>query len=114
VPGFGTTIDATSFTAAPHCIRRFDRNLTLDDRRNQVHFDGQIWSQALWEIRLGYVAAGLTTEDWDATMIDAQFDFAPDTSFQDAARAIHDKAVERGDGTGQLIIDRFAARGIEF
>jgi len=45
---------------------------------------------------------------------DAQFDFAPDTSFQDAAKAIYDKAVERGDGTGQLIIDRFAARGIEF
>ena len=49
--------DATSYTAAPHCIRRFDRNLTLADRRNQVHYDGQIWSQALWEIRLDYVAS---------------------------------------------------------
>ena len=49
--------DATSYTNAPHCIRRFDRNLTLADRRNQVHYDGQIWSQALWEIRLAYVAA---------------------------------------------------------
>ena len=50
--------DATSYTNAPHCIRRFDRNLTLADRRNQVHYDGQIWSQALWEIRLAYVARG--------------------------------------------------------
>ena len=106
--------DAVSYTAAPHCIRRFDRDLTLQDRRNQVHFDGQIWSQALWEIRLGYEAVGLTTEAWDTTMIDAQFDFAPDTSFQQAAKAIYAKAVARGDGTQQLIRDRFAARGIAF
>ena len=52
--------DATSYTDAPHCIRRFDLNLTLADRQDEVHFDGQIWSQALWEIRQGYVALGLT------------------------------------------------------
>ena len=104
--------DAASYTAAPHCIRRFDRNLTVADRRDQVHFDGQIWSQALWEIRLGYVAAGKGARAWDTTMIDAQFDFAPDTSFDQAATAIHRKALQRGDGTGELIRQRFAARGI--
>ena len=85
--------DATSYTDAPHCIRRFDRNLTLADRRNQVHFDGQIWSQALWEIRQDYVATGVTTEAWDTTLIESQFDYAPDTSFQDAAKATYDEAV---------------------
>lgn len=106
--------DAVSYSSAPHCIRRFDRNLTLAQRRNQVHFDGQIWSQALWEIRLGYVAAGLSTEDWDTTMIDAQFDFAADTTFGAAAQKIWAKAGERGDGTQELIRARFAARGITF
>jgi hypothetical protein len=105
--------DAASYTAAPHCIRRFDLDLTLADRRNQVHYDGQIWSQALWEIRLGYVAAGKGTRAWDTTMIDAQFDVAPDTTFEQAARAIHDRAVARGAATARLIRDRFAARGIE-
>lgn len=106
--------DAVSYTAAPHCIRRFDRNLTLADRRNQVHFDGQIWSQALWEIRQGYVTAGLTSEDWDTTMIDAQFDFTADTTFGAAAEKIWAKAGERGDGTQELIRAGFAARGITF
>ena len=35
-----------------------------------MHYDGQIWSQALWEIRLGYVALGKTTAAWDTTLID--------------------------------------------
>ncbi|MGH3362791.1 MAG: M36 family metallopeptidase, partial [Nocardioides sp.] len=107
--------DATSYTSAPHCIRRFDRNLTLADRRNQVHFDGQIWSQALWEIRLGYVERGLTTAAWDTTLIESQFDYAPDTTFQAAAEATYLTALERdGRRAAQLVRDRFAARGITF
>ena len=43
--------DATSYTDAPHCIRRFHTGLTVADRLGEVHYDGQIWSQALWEIR---------------------------------------------------------------
>ena len=50
--------DATSYTNAPHCIRRFDTGLTVADRIGEVHYDGQIWSQALWEIRQGYAALG--------------------------------------------------------
>ena len=107
--------DATSYTDAPHCIRRFDLNLTLADRRNQVHYDGQIWSQALWEIRLGYERLGLTTRDWDTTLIASQFDYAPDTSFQDAAQATYELALERdGAAAAQLVKDRFKARGITF
>ena len=45
--------DATSYDpTAPHCLRRLDSNRSYaTDRRNQVHFDGTIWSQALWEMR---------------------------------------------------------------
>ena len=45
--------DATYYDAtAPHCLRRLDSNRSYaTDRRYQVHFDGTIWSQALWEMR---------------------------------------------------------------
>ncbi len=107
--------DSTSYTDAPHCIRSFHTNLTVADREGEVHFDGQIWAQALWEIRLGYVAMGKTTRAWDTTLIDAQFDFAPDTSFSDAAEATYQKALTRdGQAAADLVKARFAARGITF
>jgi hypothetical protein len=87
--------DATSYTDAPHCIRSFHLDLTLEDRRNQVHYDGQIWSQALWEIREGYEALGLSTRDWDTTLIYSQFSYAPDTSFQAAAAETYAAAAAR-------------------
>ncbi len=45
--------DATSYDpTAPHCLRRLDSGRSYtDDRAFQVHFDGTIWSQALWEMR---------------------------------------------------------------
>ena len=52
--------DSTSYTRAPHCIRRFDTGMTVATRQGEVHADGQIWSQALWEIRLGYQRLGLS------------------------------------------------------
>jgi len=107
--------DATSYTSAPHCIRRFDLNLTVEQRRGEVHFDGQIWSQALWEIREGYEAKGLGAQAWDTTLVDSQFDYAPDTSFSAAARAICAKALTRdGREAANLVRDRFAARHITF
>lgn len=107
--------DATSYTDAPHCIRRFDTGMTVKTRKGEVHADGQIWSQALWEIRLGYVAMGLTTEAWDTTFIDAQFRFAPDTSFSAAAKETYDTALARdGAPAAALVKDRFEARGIHF
>lgn len=107
--------DSTSYTKAPHCIRRFDRNLTVDTRKGEVHYDGQIWSQALWEIRGDYVAAGKTTRDWDTTLIAAQFNFAPGTSFAAAAQATYDMALQRdGQALADAVKARFAARGITF
>ena len=53
--------DSTSYTAGPvHCLRRVDTNLHYPaDLNGEVHHDGQIWSRALWDIRvaLGHVKA---------------------------------------------------------
>lgn len=108
--------DATSYTSTvPHCIRRFDLNLTVADKSGEVHHDGQIWSQALWEIRQGYPALGFTTADWDRTLVDSQFDYAAGTSFSDAAKATYAKALaNEGSAAAQLVRTRFAARGITF
>jgi Zn-dependent metalloprotease len=107
--------DSTSYTDAPHCIRSFHTGMTVADKSGEVHHDGQIWSQALWEIRQGYVALGLGTARWDTTLVDSQFDYAPDTSFAAAAKATYDKALARdGKKAAALVKDRFAARGIVF
>jgi len=107
--------DATSYTSAPHCIRRFDRDFTIADANGGVHHDGQIWSQALWEIRQGYPTLGLTTADWDRTLVDSQFDYAPDTSFSAAAKATYLKALDNeGPAAAALVKARFEARGISF
>jgi Zn-dependent metalloprotease len=110
--------DATSYDpTAPHCIRNFHTGFTIQNHPDNwgIHSVGQIWSQALWEIRLGYVARGLTTEAWDTTLISSQFDYAADTTFQEAAKATYDKALARdGKRAADLVRDRFAARGITF
>jgi hypothetical protein len=84
--------DSTSYTSAPHCIRRFDTGLTVDQRRGEVHYDGQIWSQALWEIRRGYQRLGFTTRAWDTSLIQSQFSYAPDTTFGQAGANAGDTA----------------------
>ncbi|MGW0608372.1 M4 family metallopeptidase [Streptomyces sp. NPDC002644] len=74
--------DAVPYSGTPHCLRRIDGTKTYADRVGQVHADGQIWSRALFDIRqaLGARAA-------DRVIVNAQFDFAPDTGFADAAAA---------------------------
>ena len=61
------------------------------------------------------MALGKTTEAWDTTLIDAQFGFAPGTSFSAAAKKTFDKALDarRRRGRG-AVKERFAARGITF
>src|SRR4051794_27776353 len=107
--------DSTSYTDAPHCIRSFHTDMTVADKSGEVHHDGQIWSQALWEIRGDYVALGLGTARWDTTLVDSQFDYAPDTSFAAAARATYLTARARdGQKAADLVRTTFAARGITF
>lgn len=106
--------DATSYTDAPHCIRSFHTDLTVEDKKDQVHHDGQIWSQALWEIRNDYVTLGGTTKDWDRTLVASQFNYAPDTSFSAAAAATYTEALADGPAFAAAVKSRFAARGITF
>jgi hypothetical protein len=72
--------DSVPYSGTPHCLRRIDGTKTYADRVGQVHADGQIWSRALFDIRqaLGARAA-------DRVIVNAQFGFAPDTGFADAA-----------------------------
>ena len=61
------------------------------------------------------MALGLTTRAWDTTLVDSQFDYAPDTSFSAAARATYNKALARdGIAAANLVRARFAARHITF
>jgi hypothetical protein len=101
--------DSVSYTSTvPHCLRRVDRDLTVSQRRGEVHFDGQIWSRALWDIR---TALGARTAD--RIIINAQFDFTPDTSFGDAADATVATAQEMyGTSAAKTVRKAFTARGI--
>src|SRR4051812_11579868 len=91
--------DSVSYTSTtPHCLRRLDTGLVLEDRQGEVHYDGTIWSAALWDIRQRYVSLGLGTRAWDTTLVDSQFGYAPDTSFQDAALATY-RTAQRRDGS---------------
>ena len=107
--------DAVSYTSEPHCIRRFDTNRTVESRFNRIHADGQIWSQALWEIRLGYGTLGKSTQNWDTTLILSQFDYAADTTWQAAAKATYLVAKARdGQEAADLVRRKFADRKIVF
>ncbi len=73
-----------------------------------MHHDGQIWSRALWDIRnaLGHVQA-------DTLILEAQFDFAPDTSMPAAAQATVDTAlVLYGPSVANQVRAAFVDRGI--
>lgn len=108
--------DSTSYTAdVPHCLRRLDSDLTVADRKGEVHYDGMIWSRALWDIRHDYVGLGLTTRAWDTTLVDSQFGYAPDTSFSAAAATTYATALARdGQAAANAVRARFAERGITF
>lgn len=108
--------DATSYTSTvPHCLRRLDTGLVLEDRKGEVHYDGMIWSGALWDIRQRWAALGLSSPDWDRTLVLSQFDYAPDTSFAAAAQATYRTALAtHGPRAAAAVKDGFAARHIVF
>ncbi|MCZ0980749.1 M4 family metallopeptidase [Streptomyces diastatochromogenes] len=101
--------DSTGYTAtAPHCLRRLDGTKTYADRVGEVHADGEIWSRALFDIRneLGARTA-------DRIIVNAQFGFAPDTSFKDAALTTVATAQKMyGTQAAAAVRDAFRARAI--
>jgi len=111
--GFGVTCiadwDSISYTTTvPHCLRRTDLDLTVADENGRIHHDGQIWSRALWDI---HQWLGRTTAD--TIILEAQFSFAPDTSFADAALATVAAAEQvAGHGAAIKVEKAFQDRGI--
>ncbi|MGH2676363.1 MAG: M4 family metallopeptidase, partial [Actinomycetota bacterium] len=101
--------DSVSYTVeVPHCLRRVDLDLTVADANGGIHHDGQIWSRALWDI---HQALGRTTAD--RIILEAQFSFAPDTSWRDAARDTVAAARSlSGNGAANVVQDAFEDRGI--
>ena len=102
--------DSVSYTSVtPHCLRRVDTNLHYpEDLNGRVHHDGQIWSRALWDIRN---ALGARTADM--IILEAQFDFAPDTSMPAAAQATVDAALRLyGQREAKVVRRAFVDRGI--
>ncbi len=101
--------DSTSYTTkVPHCLRRVNLDITMDDRTGEVHHDGQIWSRALWDMNqtLGRIVT-------DTIVLEGQFSFTPDTSFKTAAEVIVATArALYGHGAQDVAQQAFEDRGI--
>jgi len=103
--------DSVSYTSTePHCLRRVDTNKTMadNDPKGDVHANGEIWSRALYDIN-----QGLGRDEANTIILEAQFQFAPDTSFEAAAQATVGTAQRLfGSGAAQVCRQAFEARGI--
>jgi hypothetical protein len=101
--------DSTSYTDdVPHCLRRTDLDLTVEDQTGRIHHDGQIWSRALWDIHLALGRAKA-----DRIILEAQYFFAPDTSFRDAAlETVEAARALYGLSAAGVVHRAFADRGI--
>ena len=75
--------DSTSYTSGtPHCLRRVDGTKVYPrDVVGEVHADGEIWSRALFDI---HAALGRTNAN--KVVLEAQFSYAPNTTFRAAAQ----------------------------
>jgi Zn-dependent metalloprotease len=101
--------DSTSYTSGePHCLRRTDTDLKFGDRIGEVHFDGQIWSRALFDI---FKAFG---RDKSARLVlESQFSFTPTITMAQAAQVTIDTARTMfGQRDAQTVQAAFHARDI--
>ena len=99
-----------SYTSeVPHCLRRLDAGLHFPrDKTGEVHHDGTIWSQALWDIR-----TALGDTEANRVIINAQFSFKADTSFAAAAATTVSTAQNMyGSSAATAVTAAFHARGI--
>jgi len=81
--------DSTSYTSGPkHCLRVTDNSkMYPGDLDGEVHDDGEIWSHALWNMNQALGRDQATT-----IIIEAQFNYAPNTTMPAAAQATVDAA----------------------
>jgi hypothetical protein len=103
--------DATSYDSNPAngiCLRRIDSGLTYpDDLLGEVHADGRIWSQALYDIHLalgGPVA--------DTIILNAGFDWTGTTMPDLAERTVAAAQSLYGSAAAAAVTAAFEARGI--
>ena len=101
--------DSVSYTSTvPHCLRRVDPDLHYPaDLNGEVHHDGQIWSRALWDIRLalGHVRA-------DTVILQGSFDFPGTTMPELASRTVAAAQELYGDAAAAAVAAAFTDRGI--
>ncbi|WP_018351608.1 M4 family metallopeptidase [Longispora albida] len=102
--------DAVSYTSStPHCLRRTDGNKVYPgDIAGEVHDDGEIWSRALMDIN---IALGRTNAN--KVILEAQFGFAPGTTFSAAAtKTVATAQTMFGSTAATQVKAAFQARGI--
>lgn len=101
--------DSTSYTSTtPHCIRRLDTSKTVANRTGEVHDDGEIWSHALWDVNKAFGRDKATR-----IILEAQFSYAPSTTWAAAAQKTVDTAAALFGATDAATVKAaFQARGI--
>ena len=101
--------DSTSYTRSePHCLRRLDAGKTYpSDLVGEVHADGEIWSQALRDMRkaIGNVEA-------DTAILEGQFGFDGGTMPAHAADIVAAAKELYGQAVANRVTAAFPARGI--
>jgi hypothetical protein len=113
--GFGFSEEAGAIgegfsdtSKAPHCLRRVDTNLHYpQDLKGEVHYDGQLWARALWDIRK---AIGATQAD--TVIVNAHFGMPDPTMPELAAKTVAVARQIYGNGVATKVKAAFAARGI--
>ena len=102
--------DAVSYASgSPKCLRRVDGSkMYPGDVDGEVHDDGEIWSRALWD-----VYKGLGRDNAAKVVLEAQFSYAPNTSFSAAATVTVSTAQRLlGSSAATICQNAFHARGI--
>jgi Zn-dependent metalloprotease len=102
--------DATSYTPPPtHCLRTtVEGKHYPEDLTGEVHADGEIWSQALWEMNLAIGRDKATT-----AIVEATFSYAPNTTMPAAAQTTVQTAKDLyGKKIAKKVKKAFKARGI--
>jgi Zn-dependent metalloprotease len=101
--------DSVSYTSTtPHCLRRVDGTKVYPgDFENEVHADGEMWSRALYDI-----SSALGRATANKIILEAQFNFAPGTTFAAAANATVSAAQSLyGSTAAAAVTTAFQARG---
>lgn len=87
--------DATSYADGPQtCLRRLDTGKRYpDDLENQVHADGELWSQFLWRLRDRLGTTSQEKTDRSLTLLLSSHELlTPQADFADAVQALRDAA----------------------